>query len=64
MGEEGYEPYYKFDYIWISFVQIMKFLIEEADLDLCGDKISWATASYGESGAGVTDRVNNNHAVT
>ena len=64
VGEEVYEPCYKFDYIWISLVHNMNILIEEDDLGLCGDDTSWSTASYGESGAVVTDRVNNNLVVT
>ena len=39
------------------------FLTEEADLDLCGDEIIWATPSYCELGAGVTGRVKNNPGV-
>ena len=42
----------------------MKLLTEEADFGLCGDKASWATASYGEAGTGVTFRVNNNPVMT
>ena len=38
--------------------------MDEADLDLCGYKTSCSTASYGEAGAGVPGRANNNPGAT
>ena len=45
---------YKFDYIWPCLIHNINFLTKYAKLDLCGDETSWETASYGETGAGIT----------
>ena len=62
--EEGYDTCNKFYYIWKFVFHSMKVLAQEADLELCGDKTSWSTASYGDAGAGVTGRVKKKSGVT
>ena len=42
----------------------MDVLVEEANLDLCGDGTSWNTTSYGEAGSVLTQKVNNKPVVT
>ena len=42
----------------------MSFLMEEADIELCGDDTILETASYGEAGGDVNGRAKNNPGVT
>ena len=56
-GEEGYDPCYKYDYIYKVIVHNINELSKRAELDITGDETSWATASPGEAGAGVTGRI-------
>ena len=37
----------------------MNFLTKHAELDLCGDETSWATARYGETGDGLIGQISN-----
>ena len=63
-GEEGYDPMYKYDYIYKCIIHNLNELSKRAELDLMGDETSWATASPGEAGAGVTYRVPNKPGVS
>ena len=56
-GQPGYDPAYKFDYIYKCIVHNVNALTKQAGLDLCGDETTWATASPGEAGSGITGRV-------
>ena len=47
-GEDGYDPAYKFDYIYCCRVHNVNSITAEAELDLCGDETTWATNSFGE----------------
>ena len=58
-GEEGYDPTYKYDYIYKCIINNVNAISKRAELDATGDETSWSTASPGESGAGVTFRVMN-----
>ena len=53
-GEEGYDLCYKCNYIYKVIVHNINQLSKSAELDITGDETSWATASPGEAGAGVT----------
>ena len=63
-GEEGYDHFYKYDYIWKFIVHNANLFMEEADIYLCGDETIWDTTSYGESGSGVTGITKKNPEVT
>ena len=52
-GEEGYDPTYKYDYIFKTIVHNINLLSKLGELDITGDETSWATASFGEAGAGI-----------
>jgi hypothetical protein len=52
-GEPGYDPGYKYDYIYKTIINSTIFFTKEADLDLCGDETSWAHGGYGESNSGI-----------
>ena len=62
--EEGYDPTYKYDYIYNCIIHNVNQLSNMGELDLTGDDTSLATASPGESGAGVTFRVQNKPGVS
>ena len=63
-GQEGYSPSYKFDYMWRCLIYNINFLPKHVELDICGDETCWATASYGEAGAGLTFQMTNKPGIT
>jgi hypothetical protein len=46
-GQPGYDPAYKFDFIYKTIINNTNFFTKEADLDLCGDKTSLAHGGCG-----------------
>ena len=56
-GDPHYDPTYKYDYIFKCIIHNVNYLTEYAELDATIDETTYATASPGESGAGVTFRV-------
>ena len=52
-GDEGYDPTYKYDFIWNVLFYNINIISKEADLDLCGDETSWAHSGYSD----VTGRI-------
>ena len=63
-GEEGYDPAYKFDFIWKVLVHNVNAITKEAELDLCGDETTYATSAFGEKGAGIVGRIQNKPGIT
>ena len=63
-GEEGYNPGYKFDYIYKCIVHNGNELAYSADSDLCGDETTWAHNGFGEAGTGILGRVMGKPGVT
>jgi hypothetical protein len=63
-GEEGYDPGYKFDYIFKCIVNNINELSYSADLDLCGDETTWAHNGFGEAGTGLLTRIMGKPGVT
>ena len=63
-GEEGYDPAYKFDYIFKCVINNVNELSYSADLDLCGDETTWAHNGFGEAGTGLLTRVMGKPGVT
>ena len=48
IGGEGYDPCYKYDFIWSTLFYNINIISKSADLDECGDKTSWAHAGYSD----------------
>jgi hypothetical protein len=63
-GEDGYNPAYKFDYIYKCIISNINALLHSSDLDLCGDKTTWAHNGFGEAGTGLLGRVMGKPGVT
>ena len=49
-GEEGYNPAYKYDYIWKTLVHNVNALTLRAGLDQCADETTFAYQGFGEKG--------------
>ena len=52
-----YDPTYKYDYIFKCIINNVNYLSMDAELDCTIDETTFATASPGESGTGVTFRI-------
>ncbi|KAG7337868.1 hypothetical protein IV203_017745 [Nitzschia inconspicua] len=63
-GEKGYEPAYKYDFIFDVVCHNVRAITETASLDLCGDESSWAHQGWGEPGAGIIARIMNKPGIT
>ena len=63
-GEDGYDPAYKFDYIWKCLVHNVNAVSKKAELDLCGDETTYATGAFGEKGAGIVGQIANKPGIT
>ena len=53
-GQSGYNPTYKYNYIFKTIIHYINYLTEKAELDATIDETSFTTASPGEQGAGAT----------
>ncbi|KAG7366540.1 hypothetical protein IV203_029210 [Nitzschia inconspicua] len=47
-GEEGYEPAYKYDFIFDVVCHNVRVITDTASLDLCGNELSWAHQGWEE----------------
>jgi hypothetical protein len=56
-GKEGYNPGYKFDYIFKCIINNINKVSYSSDLDLCGDETTWAHNGCGEAGTGLLTQV-------
>jgi hypothetical protein len=63
-SEEGYNPGYKFDYIFKCIINNINELSHSSDLHLCGDETTWAHNGFGEAGTGLLNRVMGKPGVT
>ncbi|KAG7370169.1 hypothetical protein IV203_027915 [Nitzschia inconspicua] len=63
-GEEGYDPAYKYDYIFNAIIHNVRAISERASLDLCGDETTWGHQGYREKGSGVLERIMNKPGIT
>ena len=52
-GEEGYDPAYKYDYIFKVICHNVNAITAEASLDLCGDETTFGHQGYGEADSGL-----------
>ena len=56
-GQPGYDPTYKYDYIFKTIVHNINHISEKAELDATIGKAYFTTASPGEKDTGVTYQV-------
>jgi hypothetical protein len=56
-GEKGYDPAYKYDYIYRTIIDNLNALTERAELDLCGDETTYGHMGFGEPGSGLVARI-------
>jgi hypothetical protein len=56
-GETGYDPAYKYDYIYRTIIDNLNALTERAELDLCGDETTYGHMGFGEPGSGLVARI-------
>lgn len=63
-GEDGYDPAYKYNFIYDTIHHNIRAVTEKASLDLCGDETSWAHQGFGEPGAGIVGRIFNKPGIT
>ena len=58
-GESGYDPAYKYDFIWDVLVHNVNAISKSAGQDLAGDETSWGHQGYAETGAGLSFKILN-----
>jgi hypothetical protein len=63
-GDEGYNPGYKFDYIFKCIINDINELSHSSDPNLCGDETTWVHNGFGEAGTGLLTRVMGKPGVT
>eukprot|EP00957_Ditylum_brightwellii_P044257 3357662-Ditylum_brightwellii.AAC.1 len=63
-GEDGYNPAYKYDYLFDVICHNVNAITCYTDLDLCRDKHTFGHNGYGESGSGIFGRVRDKSGVS
>ena len=63
-GEEGYDPAYKYDYVFNTVVHNTNCLTLYASLDLVGDESSYAHQGHGETDTGLVSLIRNKPSVS
>ena len=63
-GEHGYNPAYKYDMLYDTFIYNMNQIAEFAESDQCGNKTTWPHGGYGEAGSGLMGRIMGKPGVT
>ncbi len=63
-GEDGYDPAYKFDYIYDTIVHNVNALTLNVGLDLCADETSYGFNGWGETGSGILGLILNKPGIT
>jgi hypothetical protein len=56
-GEIGYNPAYKYDFIYKVLFHNVNALTKFAELDQTGDETTWGHGGFGEAGSGIIGRV-------
>lgn len=56
-GKPGFNPVYKFDYLYDCLVSNTNSICDRAELDLCGDETTYPFGGFGEAGSGLISRV-------
>ena len=63
-GEPGYNPAYKYDFIFDTIISNVNAVTKYACLDLCGDETTYAHEGYGEKDTSLVARILNKPGVT
>ena len=63
-GQVGYEPAYKYDYIFDTLVHNVNALTFKVDSDQCLDETSFGFNGWGEAGAGLVNLIANKPGIT
>jgi hypothetical protein len=58
-GQDGYDPAYKYDFIWKAIIHNVNAITATAELDQCGDETTFGHGGYGETGTGLWGRLLN-----
>jgi hypothetical protein len=56
-GQAGYDPAYKYDFIYKVLCHNVNAISKRCDLDMCGDETSWGHQGFGESGTGIVGQI-------
>ena len=56
-GQPGYDPAYKYDYLYKVLIHNVNALTKTAELDMTGDETTWGHGGFGEAGSGLTGRI-------
>jgi hypothetical protein len=62
--QPGYDPAYKYDYLFRTIIYNLNAVTKSADLDQCGDETTFAHNGYGEPNSGLLSRVMGKPGVT
>lgn len=63
-GEDGYNPAYKYDYLFKTLVHNVNAMTLQAGLDLAGDETTFGFNGWGESGTGLLGLIMNKPGIT
>jgi hypothetical protein len=63
-GEEGYDPAYKYDYLYDVLIHNVNAVTRDAGLDLCGDETTFGFNGWGEAGSGLLGLIMNKPGIT
>ena len=64
-GENGYDPAYKYDYIYRTIIDNLNASTLRAELDLCGDETTYSRhMGFGEPGSGLVARIMGNPGIS
>ena len=56
-GQPGYDPTYKYDFLYKTIVHNVNAITKSCGLDMCGDETSWGHQGFGEAGSGVLGQI-------
>jgi hypothetical protein len=56
-GKVGYDPAYKYDFLYKVIIDNVNALTRKAGSDLTGDETSWGHGGYGETGSGICKKL-------
>jgi hypothetical protein len=56
-GEPGYNPAYKYDVLYDTFIHSINQMTKFSELDQCGDETTWPHGGFGEAGSGLMGRI-------
>jgi hypothetical protein len=57
LGEEGYNPAFKFDMLYDVLISNLNAVTRYAESDQCGDETTWGHGCYGKAGSGLAGRI-------